>query len=181
VTVSQVALHSLHVENQQQIMATASWMSYESPPPFAAQGAEVEVDTETGTVRVLKAISAVDAGRVINPITAEGQIEGGATQALGYGVCEEMVYDAQGALLTTNFSDYRIYSAPDMPVMETFIVETSDPFGPFGAKAIAEIPIDGIAPAVANAVADALQIRIRQIPLTPERVLRAIHAQGAKK
>ncbi len=181
VTVSQVALHSLHVENQQQIMATASWMSYESPPPFAAQGVEVEVDTETGVVRVLNAISAVDAGRVINPITAEGQIEGGVTQALGYGVCEEMVYDERGALLTTNLSDYRIYSAPDMPKMETYIVETSDPFGPFGAKAIAEIPIDGMAPAVANAVADALGIRIHQIPLTPERVLRAIHAQGAKK
>src|SRR5436309_3234689 len=181
VTVSQVALHSLHVENQQQIMSTASWMSYESPPPFAAQGVEVEVDIETGVVRVLNAISAVDAGRVINPFTAEGQIEGGATQALGYGVCEEMVYDERGALLTTNFSDYRIYSAPDMPKMETYIVETSDPFGPFGAKAIAEIPIDGMAPAVANAVADALGIRIPQIPLTPERVLRAIHANEAKK
>src|SRR5579859_1757085 len=178
VTVSQVALHSLHIENQQQIMATASWMSYESPPPFAAQGAEVEVDTETGVVRVLRAISAIDAGRVINPVTAEGQIEGGATQALGYGVCEEMVYDANGAMLTTNLSDYRIFSAPDMPQMETHIVETSDPYGPFGAKAIAEIPIDGMAPAVANAVADALGIRIRQIPLTPERVLRAIHAQA---
>ena len=181
VTVSQVALHSLHVENQRQIMATASWMSYESPPPFAAQGVEVEVDTETGVVKVLNAISAVDAGRVINPITAEGQIEGGATQALGYGVCEEMIYDERGALLTTNLSDYRIYSALDMPKMETYIVETSDPFGPFGAKAIAEIPIDGMAPAVANAVADAIGIRIHQIPLTPERVLRAIHANGAKK
>ena len=178
VTVSQVALHSLHVENQQQIMATASWMSYDSPPPFAAQGAEVEVDTETGAVRVLKAISAVDAGRVINPITAEGQIEGGSTQALGYGVCEEMLYDERGALLTTNLSDYRIFSAPDMPQMETYIVETSDPFGPFGAKAIAEIPIDGMAPAVANAVADALGVRIRQIPLIPERVLRAIQTLG---
>ena len=177
VTVSQVALHSLHVENQQQIMSTASWMSYESPPPFAVQGSEVEVDTETGVVRVLKAVSAVDAGRVINPITAEGQIEGGATQALGYGVCEEMLYDQHGALLTTNLSDYRIFSAPDMPQMETYIVETSDPYGPFGAKAIAEIPIDGMAPAVANAVADALGIRVRQIPLTPERVLRAIRMQ----
>jgi putative selenate reductase molybdopterin-binding subunit len=177
VTVSQVALHSLHVENQQQIMSTASWMSYNSPPPFAAQGAEVEVDTETGVVRVVKAISAVDAGRVINPIMAEGQIEGGSTQALGYGVCEEMVYDQQGALLTTNFSDYRIYSAVDMPQMESYLVETHDPFGPFGVKAIAEIPIDGMAPAVANAVADAIGIRINQIPLTPERVLRAIHAQ----
>jgi putative selenate reductase molybdopterin-binding subunit len=180
VTVSQVALHSLHVENQQQIMATASWMSYNSPPPFAAQGVEVEVDTETGAVRVLKAISAVDAGRVVNPIMAEGQVEGGATQALGYGVCEEMVYDQRGALLTTNLSDYRIYNAVDMPKMESYLVETHDPFGPFGVKAIAEIPIDGMAPAVANAVADALGVRVRQIPLTPERVLRAIHAQTAK-
>src|SRR5437763_12854654 len=180
VTVSQVALHSLHIENQQQIMATASWMSYDSPPPFAAQGVEVEVDTETGAVRVLKAISAVDAGHVINPITAEGQIEGGATQALGYGVCEEMIYDSQGALLTTNLSDYHIYNAVDMPKMESYLVETHDPFGPFGVKAIAEIPIDGMAPAVANAVADALGVRVRQIPLTHERVLRAIHAQTAK-
>ncbi len=178
VTVSQVALHSLHVENQQQIMSTASWMSYNSPPPFAAQGAEVEVDSETGMVRVLKAVSAVDAGRVVNPIMAEGQIEGGATQALGYGVCEEMVYDNQGALLTTNLSDYRIYSAVDMPQMESYLVETHDPFGPFGVKAIAEIPIDGMAPAVANAVADAIGVRINQISLTPERVLRAISTQN---
>ena len=181
VTVSQVALHSLHVENQQQIMSTASWMSYNSPPPFAAQGVEVEVDTETGVVRVLNAISAVDAGRVVNPIMAEGQIEGGATQALGYGVCEEMVYDQNGALLTTNLSDYRIYNAVDMPQMQSYLVETHDPFGPFGVKAIAEIPIDGMAPAVANAVADALGIRVNQIPLTPERVLRAIHAHGDRK
>src|SRR3989442_1192559 len=180
VTVSQVALHSLHIENQQQIMATASWMSYNSPPPFAAQGVEVEVDTETGMVRVLKAISAVDTDRVVNPLMAEGQIEGNATQTLGYNVCEEMVYDQQGALLTTNLSDYRIYSAVDIPHMESYLVETHDPFGPFGAKAIAEIPIDGMAPAVANAVADALGMRIREIPLTPERVLRAIHTQGAK-
>lgn len=178
VTVSQVALHSLHVENQRQIMATASWMSYQSPPPFAAQGAEVEVDTETGAVRVLKAVSAIDAGRVINPVTAEGQIEGGATQALGYGVSEEMLYDQRGNLLTTNLNDYRIFSAPDMPEMETYIVETEDPFGPFGAKAIAEIPIDGMAPAVANAVADAIGARLRQIPLTPERVLRVLRAQA---
>lgn len=178
VTVSQAALHSLHVENQRQIMATASWMSYQSPPPFAAQGAEVEVDTETGVVRVIKAVSAIDAGRVINPITAEGQIEGGATQALGYGVCEEMLYDQRGNLLTTNLSDYRIFSATDMPEMETYIVETEDPFGPFGAKAIAEIPIDAMAPAVANAVADALGVRLRQIPLTPERVLRVLRAQA---
>lgn len=141
VTVSQVALHSLHVENQQQIMATASWMSYKSPPPFAAQGVEVEVDTETGVVRVLNTVSAVDAGRVINPITAEGQIEGGATQALGYGVCEEMVYDERGALLTTNLSDYRIYSAPDMPKVEHILLRRAIPSDLLAPKQLLKFPL----------------------------------------
>ncbi len=174
VSISDVALHSLHVENQHQIMATASTMSYDSPPPFAAQFAEVEVDSETGVVRVVKMVSAVDCGKAINPATAEGQIEGGATQALGYGTCEEMLYDEQGALLTTDFTTYHIYRADEMPAHETFLVETSDPFGPYGAKAVAEIPIDGMAPAIANAVADALGVRVREIPLTPERVWQAM-------
>ncbi len=181
VTLAQVALHSLYVENRQQIMATASWASDGQPPSFAAQGAEVEVDTETGEVRILKAISAIDAGSVINPIIAEGQVEGGTAQALGYAVCEEMVYNQQGALLTTRFGDYRIYSASDVPPMETYMVETSEPARPFGARAVTGIAIDGMAPAVANAVADALGIRIWQLPLTPERVLRAIHAAAAKR
>ncbi len=174
VSISDVALRSLHVENQHQIMATASTMSFDSPPPFAAQFAEVEVDTETGAVRVVKMVSAVDCGRAINPATAEGQIEGGATQALGYGVCEEMRYDEQGALLTTDFTNYHIFRADEMPAMETYLIETSDPYGPYGAKAVAEIPIDGMAPAIANAVADALGVRVREAPLTPERVWRAM-------
>ncbi|MHB1638397.1 MAG: molybdopterin-dependent oxidoreductase [Candidatus Dormibacteria bacterium] len=179
VSVSEVALHSLHVENQHQIMATASNMSQHSPPPFAAQFAEVEVDTETGVVTVLRLVSAVDCGRAINPASAEGQVEGGATQALGYAVSEEMLYDGAGRLLTTDLAEYRIFGAQDMPSLETYLVETHDPFGPYGAKAIAEIPLDGVAPAVANAVAAATGVRIRQIPLTPQRVWEAL--QGASR
>jgi putative selenate reductase molybdopterin-binding subunit len=178
VSLSEVALRSLHVEFQHQIMATASMMTYDSPPPFAAQFAEVEVDTETGEVRVVKIVSAVDCGRAINPATAEGQIEGGATQALGYGVCEEMCYDEQGALLTTDFTSYHIFRADEMPAMETMLIETSDPYGPYGAKAVAEIPIDGVAPAIANAVADALGVRVREAPITPERVWRVLREKG---
>jgi len=181
VTLAQVALHCLYVENHQQIMATASWVSDGQPPSFAAQGAEVEVDTETGEVRILKAISAVDAGSVINPLIAEGQVEGGAVQALGYAVCEEMLYDQQGRLLTTRLGDYRIYSASDVPPVATYLVETSEASGPFGAKGVTGIAINGMAPAVANAVADALGVRIWQLPLTPERVLRAIHAAATKR
>jgi putative selenate reductase molybdopterin-binding subunit len=176
VSLSEVALHSLHVEDQHQIMATASNMSTNSPPPFAAQFAEVEVDMETGVVTVLRVVSAVDCGRAINPATAEGQVEGGATQALGYAVSEEMLYDDAGRLLTTDLAEYRIFGAQDMPSLETYLVETHDPFGPYGAKAVAEIPLDGVAPAVANAVADATGVRIRQIPLTPPRVWAALHS-----
>ncbi len=176
VTIEQVALQSLHRNEQHQIMATASHMSYESPPPFAATFAEVAVDTETGEVRVLKLVAAVDAGKIINPLTAQGQVEGGLAQALGYGVSEEMLYDGKGALLTRDFNSYKIYTALDMPVLATILVETYEPSGPFGAKAVAEIPLDGAAPAIANAVFDATGVRIRQIPLTPERVWRAIRA-----
>jgi putative selenate reductase molybdopterin-binding subunit len=181
VTISQVALHALYVEKQRQIMATASWASQQLQPPFAAQGAEVEVDTETGVVRVLKAVSAIDAGSVINPVIAGAQIEGTATQALGYAISEELLYDQRGDLLTTNLSDYRILSARDMPTLEISFVEAADPSGPFGAKAIGEIAMDALAPAVANAVADALGVRVRQIPLTPERVLRVLRAQAQSR
>ena len=180
ITIAQVAEHSLYNEGRQ-IMTTASWKGQRSPLSFAAQGVEVEVDTETGEVRVLKAVTAVDAGRVINPMLIEGQVEGSATQALGSAVSEELLYDSQGKPLTTNLSEYRIYTASDMPVMQTYLIETAVSSSPFGMKAVAEIPLQGMGAALANAVADAIGVRIRQVPLTPERVLRAIHAQGVKK
>lgn len=179
-TIEQVVRHGLYVENRH-IMTTASWKQPQIPTAFAAQGVEVEVDTETGGIRVIKAITAVDAGRTINPMIAEGQVQGSMAQGLGIGLSEEMLHDQKGQLLTTNLSDYHIYSAPDVPELETYFVETNDSAGPFGAKEVAEIPLNGIAPALANAVADALGIRIRQLPLTPERILRAIHAQTAAR
>jgi putative selenate reductase molybdopterin-binding subunit len=179
-TLAEIALHSLHQENQRQLMAHASYVSLASPPPFAGQFAEVEVDTETGQVTVTKLVMAVDAGVPINPITASGQVEGGMTQALGYGHCEEMVYDESGGLINDQIGPYHIYRADEMPWMKAILVQTNEPTGPFGAKAIAEIPKDGVAPAIANAVYDAIGVRIRRIPFTPERVYKAISqvAQG---
>lgn len=174
VSLEAVALHSLHSEDQEQIMAVASHMSYHSPPPFAAQFAEVEVDIETGQVRVLKLVMAVDCGTAINPQTSEGQIEGGLAQALGYAVCEDMVYDDAGRLLTRRFGDYHIFQADEMPELQAILVPTYEPSGPFGAKAVAEIPMDGVAPAVANAIAHATGARLRQLPLTPEKIWRAL-------
>ncbi len=174
IPLTEIALDSLHHNNQEQIMGVASYVSPSSPPPFAAQFAEVTVDTETGAVTVDKLVMAVDSGIIVNPQTASGQIEGGMTQALGYAVCEEMVYDAQGFARERDFHDYHIFQADEMPELETIFVETFEPTHPFGVKAVAEIPMDGVAPAVGNAIRDALGVDVDVNPVTPERVWRAI-------
>jgi len=175
VTLADIALESLHHKDQFQIMGHGSYVSPESPAPFAAQFAEVTVDTETGQVTVDRLIMVVDSGHIINPLTASGQIEGGMVQALGYGVSEEMVYDEKGRILTTRFGDYRIFQADEVPDLGVLFVETYEPTHPFGVKAVAEIPLDGAAPAIVNAIFDATGIRLREIPATPERVWRALH------
>jgi putative selenate reductase molybdopterin-binding subunit len=177
VTYEQVCLSSLYQKDQFQIMATASHMSYDSPPPFAAVFAEVEVDTETGLVRVLKLVEAVDCGQVVNPQMAEGQVEGAAVQSLGYGLFERMPFDGEGRMQFRTFRDYTIAAATDVPEIVTILVPTHEPTGPFGAKAIAEIPINGPAPAIANAVFHATGARLRELPLTPDRVLAALRAR----
>jgi putative selenate reductase molybdopterin-binding subunit len=176
VTYEQVCLSSLYQKDQFQIMATASHMSLDSPPPFAAVFAEVEVDTGTGLVRVLKLVEAVDCGQVVNPQMAEGQVEGAAAQALGYALFERMPADAAGRMQFRSFRDYTIASAIDMPEIVTILVPTHEPTGPFGAKAIAEIPINGPAPAIANAVFNATGVRLRELPLVPERVCAALQS-----
>jgi putative selenate reductase molybdopterin-binding subunit len=155
-------------------MGVASYMSPVSPPPFAAQFAEVTLDTQTGQLRVDKLVTAVDSGVIVNPLTASGQIEGGMTQALGYAVCEEMRYDESGNARERDFREYHIFRADEMPELETIFIETFEPSHPFGVKAVAEIPMDGVAPAVGNAVLDACGANIDDNPITPEKVWRAL-------
>jgi putative selenate reductase molybdopterin-binding subunit len=176
VSLAEIALSTLHQAQQHQIMATASYVSPESPPPYAAQFAEVEVDVETGQVTVKSLVMAVDCGVPINPVTSAGQVEGGMVQALGYGHCEEMAYDENGRMVNARFGPYKIYRADEMPRIDTFLVQTMEKSGPFGAKAIAEIPKDGVAPALRNAIADATGTRINAIPFTPERVWQALQS-----
>jgi putative selenate reductase molybdopterin-binding subunit len=140
VSLSEVGHNALHHENQEQIMGIGSYVSPVSPPPFAAQFAEVTVDTQTGQVVVDKLVMAVDSGVIINPITASGQIEGGMTQALGYAVCEEMVYDELGRARERDLRDYHIYLANEMPELQTIFVETFEPSHPFGVKAAPRSP-----------------------------------------
>lgn len=143
---------------------------------FAAQFAEVEVNVETGHVRVLHITSAHDSGRIINPTLAESQLEGGIIQGLGYALFEERVLDASlGVPLNPTTHDYKIPTAADVPEIDAFFVESADVVANHtGARGIAEAPIIPTAPAIANAVADALQVEIGEIPLTPWRILAAV-------
>jgi 4-hydroxybenzoyl-CoA reductase alpha subunit len=146
---------------------------------FATQAVEVEVDTETGEVRVLKIAAAHDVGRAINPMAVEGQIHGGVSMGLGYALYEELMVE-EGKVLNPNFADYALPTALDMPPIESILVETDDPAGPFGAKGMAEPACIPTAPAIANAVYDAVGVRIRELPITPEKVLKAIREEGGK-
>jgi len=179
VTMQDIAYNSLHVSDQEQIMGVASYMSPVSPPPFAAQFAEVRVDVETGQVVVDKLLMVLDSGVIVNPLTAAGQVEGGMTQALGYAVCEEMRYDERGRARERDLTDYHIFRADEMPELETIFIETFEPSHPFGVKAVAEIPMDGVAPAVANAVLDACGVQIDENPVIPEKVWRALKKEMA--
>jgi CO/xanthine dehydrogenase Mo-binding subunit len=141
---------------------------------FGAQIIEVEVDELTGKVEVIQVWSAHDVGRAINPGAVEGQIQGGVVQGLGYGLFEEMVWDG-GRLANPSFMDYKIPGALDVPPrIDAIIIENPESTHPFGAKGIGEPPIVGVAPAIANAVSNAVGVRIRRLPVTAERVLRGI-------
>jgi putative selenate reductase molybdopterin-binding subunit len=179
VSLAEIALDTLHRNEQEQIMGIGSYVSPSSPPPFAAQFAEITVDTETGAVQVDKLVMAVDSGVIVNPLTASGQIEGGMTQALGYAVSEEMRYTADGVAIEHDLDRYHIFRANEMPELTTIFVETFEPSHPFGVKAVAEIPMDGVAPAVGNAILDAVGVNVDNNPVTPERLWTAMHAQQA--
>lgn len=177
VSIAQVATYALFSENRH-IIATSTGKVQEAPTSFAALGVEVEVDGETGIIKVLKAVCAVDAGCAINPLVQETEVQGAMIQGLGAGICEELLYDQRGRLLTINMRDYRICGALDIPELQTYLVESADSAAPLGVKAIAELPLQCMPAALANAVSDAIGTSIRQLPLSPERVLRAIHAQS---
>ncbi len=142
---------------------------------FAAQAALVEVEASTGKVEVLRVASAHDVGRALNPIGCEGQIEGGIHMGLGYCLTEELRLD-RGRVLNPGFLDYKLLTAPDMQELLVTLIETVDEAGPFGAKGLGEAGTIPISAAVANAVKDAVDVRMTELPMTPERVWRAMRA-----
>jgi putative selenate reductase molybdopterin-binding subunit len=176
--VKEAALKSFYGETKQQITETASFLTLDSPPPFSACFAEVEVDLDTGMVRVLDIASAVDLGRAINPKLAEGQILGSVSMGIGYALMEEMVFSPSGKMLNASLMEYKVPTSLDLPEIKTLLVETVEPSGPFGAKSVGEIPLDIIAPAIANAIFNATGVRLRHLPFTPEKVWRALREAG---
>ncbi|MCL4766367.1 MAG: xanthine dehydrogenase family protein molybdopterin-binding subunit [Hyphomicrobiaceae bacterium] len=145
---------------------------------YGAHAVEVAVDTDTGEVRVLKCVAAHDVGQCINRAAVEGQIHGGTQNGMGYALSEEMLY-REGRLITPSFSEYLMPTAMDMPRVETIILESRSGLGPFGSKGIGEPAMTPVAPAVANAIADAIGTRVFEMPMTPERIVRALEAARA--
>ena len=140
---------------------------------YGCHAVDVAVDTETGEVTVLKSVGAHDIGQAINPQAVEGQIEGGALMGQGYALSEELIYE-EGKLVSPSFSEYLIPTSMDMPDIQCIILESRSGLGPFGAKGIGEPSLTPVAPAIANAVADAIGTRVFDLPITPEKVVQAI-------
>jgi CO/xanthine dehydrogenase Mo-binding subunit len=148
-----------------------------SSPMFAAHLAKVAVDPETGKVRVLDYLAAQDVGRAINPAEVEGQIHGGVVQGIGWALFEGMIYDENGQLLTPTLMDYALPQSQDAPTIAPLLVEVPSELGPFGAKGVGEPPVVPVAAAIANAIKDAIGVRMTQIPMTPERVFAALREE----
>lgn len=164
------------LEEKGTIMGIASLAPTSNPSPAAVEFVEVEVDTETGEVKVLRAAYAHDIGKVINPSGAEGQVEGGLQQGMGYALMENLVLDpSSGACLAADFLNYKMPTALEMPAEITCQwIESNEPTGPFGAKSLAEPCAIVPAPAIANAIYNAIGVRVRDLPITPEKILAAL-------
>ena len=178
VSLERIGLYTLYEKDQRQLIATASHIVHQSPPPFAAHFAQVAVDTETGNIKVERYVAAVDCGQAINPALAEGQIEGALVNGLSAALYEELLYNANGALKNKDFDTYKIMGTMDLPEIKTILVTTHEPTGPFGAKSVSEICINGPMPIISNAVYDAVGIRLREAPFTPQKVLALLRDKG---
>jgi xanthine dehydrogenase molybdenum-binding subunit len=159
------------------ILGTASLSSMPFAPVFNAQAAEVTVDKETGTVRIVRFVQAQDVGVAINPMAVEGQIEGGAVQGIGRALSEAVVMQ-EGRILNPSLTTYLMPLAPDIPAIENVLVEVPTEEGPFGARAVAEPPGFGPPAAIANAIEDAVGVRIKELPLSADKILRALRGES---
>ena len=180
-TISQLAGMSLNSRGGP-IIGMASLATMPFTPVYSAHGAEVLVDEDTGQVRVTRYVQAQDVGVAINPMSVEGQLDGGAVQGIGRALTEDMLFDAEtGAVRNPSFATYLMPLAVDLPEIENILVRVPSDDGPFGARAVAEPPGFGPPAAIANAIFDAVGVRINEMPLSAERVLAALQGESAAK
>lgn len=176
ISIAEIAADAIY-NFQGQCLNISGKCSFEGRQSYAFQAtfAEVEVDTETGQVKVLKMVIAADIGRAINPLTVEGQLEGSLMQGMGYALSEDFAVNTEtGIPITSSFEAYKIPSTRDLPEIEVVLIEQPVPSGPFGAKGVGELGIIAVAPAIANAVYNAVGIRVQELPITPEKILNAL-------
>ncbi len=158
-------------EDQKQLSVTGSFYGHKSPPPFMAGFVEIDVDKETGEVDIVNYVSVVDCGTTINPMLAEGQVNGAIVQGLGMAMFEDVKWSKTGKLISHDLLNYKIPTRMDINKLTTIFVDSYEESGPFGAKSVGEIGIDTPPAALANAVKNALDIRIKELPITPEKIL----------
>lgn len=173
-TINELSNRLYYNEDQKQLVATGSYVGTKSPPPFMAGFAEVEVDTETGEFHVEHYVSVVDCGTTINPMLARGQVEGAIVQGVGMAVYEEVLYSKTGQLITNDFMNYRIPTRLEVKRQTTEFADSYEESGPFGAKSVGEIGIDTPPAAIANAIYNAVGVRITTLPITPEKIRQAL-------
>ncbi len=178
VTLEEVGYESIYGgDEREQVMGEGHHSTDQSPPPFGAQFVDVTVDEETGEYEINNMVYAADCGVAINPPLAEGQVEGGEHMSLEFATSGTFDFDEEGNPQVLGFRQYGMPTTEDHPPMETILVETHEPTGPFGAKSIAELPTNGVAPALGNAVRDAVGVRIHSLPITAEKISSALNGQ----
>ncbi len=173
ISLKDLANESLHSTNNA-LQATESNYSKTSPPPFMVGIAEVEVDMETGNVELIDYAAAVDCGTPLNPNLARVQTEGGLAQGIGMALYEDVIYNEKGQDLTNSFMQYKIPCRQDVGKIRVELESSYEPTGPFGAKSIGEVVINTPSPAIAHAVYNATKVRIRELPITPEKIVRGM-------
>ena len=164
-------------EDREQILGKGTHSTEESPPPFAAQFVDVTVDDRTGEFDVNNLVVAVDCGVAINPGMAEGQVEGANHMSFEMAVSDGVTFDEKGRAEVSDYDEYHLPTASETPPIESILVETHEPTGPFGAKSVAEVPTNTVPPALSNAVRDAVGVRISEMPITAEKIKAALDEQ----
>ncbi len=177
ITLKELSSRLYYNHGQKQLMVTESYVGHKSPPPFMAGFCEVLIDTQTGHIQVEKYTSVVDCGTVINPMLARGQVEGAILQGMGMTLYEEANRNASGKLIENDFLHYRIPTRKELPTLLTEFIDSYEPSGPYGAKSVGEIGIDTPPAAIANAIEDALGIRLTTLPFSAEKIYFALQSK----